>query len=155
MMHAIQNTNISANKKSTSDIDTTDFAIEYIIIADTGLSYYKLRTEMFNLNKFLDWKIDTMERYYNVRENKIVLSDTAYDEIYRGEYLERRLPSENMSLEYFRSYTKPGSTRVNNIAIVCGIYMTNKSADSILSILKTHTSHAFVQRAKMYMGCEH
>jgi hypothetical protein len=135
------------------DIDKDQFAIEYLTIADTGKSYYKLQAEMFILQKKYDWIIDTMERYYNVAENKIVLSDTADDEIYRGEYFERRFPSQNMSLEYYRSYSDNSTPK--NIALVCGLFVTQKSADSLLTILKPNAAHAFVLRARMYMGCEH
>jgi len=149
----IQKVTSDTTKMPLPDIDTSDFAIEYLTIADTGLSYYKLRNEMFALHKQLGWPIDTMGRYYSTKENKIVLPDTADDEIYRGEYFERRLPSENLSLEYFSSYND--SSSIKNIALVCGLYETKKSADSLLLILKQKSAHGFVQRAKMYMGCEH
>ncbi len=140
-------------KMPSPDIDTSDFAIEYLTVADTGLSYDKLRKEMFDLHKLHGWPIDTMGRYYNTKKNEIVLSDTADDEIYRGEYFERRFPSESLSLEYFRSYSDSSSTK--NIALVCGLYESKKSADSLLLILKQNAVHGFVQRAKRYMGCEH
>lgn len=135
------------------DFDTSDFAIEYLTIADTGLSYYKLRAEMFVIHVKLGWVIDTMERYYNTQKDEIVLSDTADDEIYRGEYFERRFTSQSMSLEYFRVYNDSSTSK--NIALVCGLYETQKSADSLLSILKPNVPHAFVQKARLYMGCEH
>lgn len=108
---------------------------------------------MFALQKKYGWVIDTMGRYYNATENKIVLSDTADDEIYRGEYFERRLPSQNMSLEYYSSYSDNYANK--NIALVCGLYETKKSADSLLTILKPNAAGAFVLKARMYMGCEH
>ena len=152
----IYKSKVADSAKATSHpsgIDTSDFVIEYIVIADTSKSYYKLRAEMFKLNKVLNWEIDTMDRFYNTKKDKIVLSDTAGDEIYRGEYLERRLPSENMSLEYYTSYNH--TSTIKNIALVCGIYRGKKGADSLFSILKLHTPTAFVQCSKMFIGCEH
>jgi hypothetical protein len=136
-----------------ADIDSEQFAIEYLTIADTGKNYYKLESEMFDLQRKYGWVIDTMDRYYNAKENKIVLSDTADDEVYRGEYFERRFLSQNMSLEYYRSYSDNSS--IKNIALVCGLYETKKSADSLLTILKSNAPGAFVIKARMYMGCEH
>ena len=164
------NTNTPANDKtadttaSTSVIsatdsvvginqDSTDNAILYFTIADTGKSYYTLRNEMYVLHTSLGWVIDTMGRYYNAKKDLIAVPDNDEDEMYRGEYYPRRYPGENLSLEYYRTYI-PASTE-KNIALVAGIFESQKSADSLLTILKPHAPHAFVIKANVFEGCMH
>src|SRR3954462_9008946 len=68
---------------SGTALDTNMYATEYVVIADTGHDYYKLRTLMFAINKSLHWSVDTMNRYYNTKKQEIVLSENDDDEIYR------------------------------------------------------------------------
>lgn len=135
------------------DTDTTDFADVFVTVADTGQNYYDLRKLMFALNTKLKWPIDTMDRYYNERKNEIVVADTDEDEMYRGEYFPRRLPSESLSLEYYRVYSD--TTTDKNIALVTGIYEQRHRADSAFGILRHYAPHSFLMRARVYVGCMH
>lgn len=133
--------------------DSTDNAILYFTIADTDKNYYALRNEMYVLHTSLGWTIDTMGRYYNAKKDLIAVPDNDEDEMYRGEYYPRRYPGENMSLEYCITYI-PASTE-KNIALVAGIYESQKSADSLLTLLKPHAPRAFVVKANVFEGCMH
>lgn len=133
--------------------DTSDNATLYLTVADTGQDYFALRTTMFEINKRTRLKIDTMNRYYNTRKKEIVLSDTDEDEIYRGEYFPRRFPGENLSLEYYSVFDKHSTKK--NIALVAGIYETQKSADSMLSKISQLAPHGFTLKAVVYTGCMH
>jgi hypothetical protein len=136
-----------------SDTDTSQYSTLYFTITDTGQDYYVLRAKMYALHKSLHWPIDTMDRSFDPAKNKIVVSDTDEDEMYRGEYYPRRSTSENLSLEYYGTYVDK-STRTN-ICLIAGIYETKKSADSLLALLKPHAAHAFVVAGQMYNGCMH
>ena len=138
------------NNDTTQDDDYEDM---YVVIADTGQSYFKLREEMVGISKRLHYPIDTMNRYYNAKKNEIVLSESDEDELYRGEYFQRRYASESLSLEYYKSYNNKSS--VKNIAIVSGIFSNRKKADSSLAVLRRSSARAFRIKSHIYMGCMH
>lgn len=131
----------------------SDYATYFILIADTGISYYALHEKMFTLNKELNIPIDTMERTYNPDKDLIALPENSEDEGYAGDYFPRRFPSENMSLEYLDFYQK--ETGNKTIALVAGIYESEKSADSALSIVRSASPAAFLVKCDMYIGCIH
>jgi len=74
-----------------------------------------------------------MGRFYNKKKNLIALPDNDEDEIYAGDYFPRRFPSDNLSLEYLNFYQRQAAEKT--IALVTGIYETEKSADSALTVL--------------------
>jgi hypothetical protein len=131
----------------------SDYATYFILIADTGISYYALHEKMFTLNKELNIPIDTMERTYNPDKDLIALPENSEDEGYAGDYFPRRFPSENMSLEYLDFYQK--ETGNKTIALVAGIYESGRSADSALAILQKSEKKAFRIMAEIYVGCMH
>ncbi len=130
-----------------------EYSTLYITVADTGQEYAPLDSKMYALHNELHWPVDTANRYYNKQKKKIVVADNDDDEMYRGEYFPRRFPSENMSLEYYSTYTDKSTQ--TNIALVTGIYETKQSADSLLRILKPHASNAFVAEGRVFSGCMH
>ncbi len=138
---------------SITDDDTDDYATYYLATVDTGQNYYQLRDKMYSLNQTLNWPIDTMGRYYNTKKNKVVLPDDDEDEMYRGEYYPRRSASTFLSLEYFEFYSRQSTS--TNIALVASICETKAAADSSLAVLKPRCEHAFVLKAKVYVGCMH
>ncbi len=136
-------------------IDKSDFenATLFIVIADTNLSYFFIDDKMFELSTQLNMPIDTIGRYFNSKKNLIVLTDSEVDEIFSGEYYPRRFPSDNLSLEYLNFYQNKAGEKT--IALVAGIYETEKSADSALTILKQTEEKAFKITASIYVGCMH
>ena len=140
---------------ATNDSVTENFATYYVAIADTGTSYYKLRSEAARLNAALHITIDTMGRHYDKQRHKIVLADDDEDEIYRGEYYPRRETDTTgfLSLEYYEFYSgQPGE---RNIALVAGIFEQRKTADALLEKIKPVMPGAFIKKAKVYTGCMH
>ena len=131
----------------------SDYATYYVIVADTSLDYNFLHAKMFSLNKELNIPIDTMGRYFNKDKNRIVLPDNDKDEMYAGEYYPRRYPSKNLSLENLRFYSKKAGE--NTFALVAGIYETQKSADSALTVLSTKVKKSFKIKATIFIGCMH
>ena len=135
--------------------DTTDFnnATYFVVVADTSNDYYFLHKKMFTLNRQLNIPIDTMGRFYNKTKNLIALPDNDEDEIYAGDYFPRRFPSDNLSLEYLDFYQRQAGEKT--IALVTGIYETEKSADSALTVLHKIEKKVFKIKADIYVGCMH
>jgi hypothetical protein len=125
----------------------------YIVVADTSSDYYSLRDQMLHLHRLLDIPIDTIGRSYDPSKNLIALPEDDEDEIYAGDYLPRRFPSHNLSLEYFSFYHE--KAREKTIALVAGIYESPSSADSTLIAIKQVNSKAFSIPAEIYTGCIH
>jgi len=131
----------------------TDYAVYFIIIADTGKDYFSLRNKMFELNKSVHLSIDTLGRYYNKKKNLIALPDNAKVELYAGEYFPRRFPSESMSLEYLSYYQKESDKKT--IALVTGVYENEKEADDNYNKLIQSGIKPIKMKTKMYVGCIH
>jgi hypothetical protein len=144
---------VSTDAQATEDTTNQDIVTYYVVIADTGLDYSHLRGKMFDLNNKLNIPIDTMGRFYNQVKNLIALPDNDEDEIYAGDYFPRRFPSHNLSLEYLALYHRDAGEKT--IALVTGIYETEKSADSALTVLKEAEKKVFKVKADIYVGCMH
>jgi hypothetical protein len=92
-----------------------------------------------------------MGRFYNKTKNLIALPDKDEDEIYAGDYFPRRFPSDNLSLEYLNFYQEQSGEKT--IALVTGIYETERSADSALTVLRKTADKVFKIKAYIYVGC--
>lgn len=145
--------NISIDNNVIEDTIDDDYATYFVVVADTGSNYYLLHKKMFDLNRQLNSSIDTMGRFYNKTKNLIALPDNDEDEIYAGDYFPRRFPSDNLSLEYLSFYQEQAGDKT--IALVTGIYETEKSADSALTILQKTEKKGFKIKADIYVGCMH
>ena len=143
----------SDNSKEQSDTKNLDIATYFVIVADTNLNYSTLYDKMFKISKDLNIPIDTMGRSFNRTKNLIALPDNDEDEIYAGDYFPRRYPSDNVSLEYLNIYKK--NAKEKTIALVTGIYETEKSADSALTIISKTEKNSFKIKADIYIGCMH
>jgi hypothetical protein len=150
-------TNLQTNVAEDNNVaeDTTDYnnATYFVVVADTSADYYLLHKKMFNLNRRLNIPIDTMGRFYNKTKNLIALPDNDEDEIYAGDYFPRRFLSDNLSLEYLDFYQRQAGEKT--IALVTGIYETEKSADSALTVLHKTEKKVFKIKADIYVGCMH
>ncbi len=150
-------TGLQENKATSQNVadETTDenHATYFVVVADTSQDYTMLHQKMFDLNRKFDIPIDTMGRYYNKSKNLIALPDNAEDEIYAGDYFPKRFPTEKLSLEYLDFYQSQAGEKT--IALVTGIYETEKSADSALTILKKTEKKVFKIKANIYVGCTH
>jgi len=130
-----------------------NYAFYDIIVADTGTNYQQLQRQMLALKDKLQVDIDTMGRYYDSKQKKIILPKTDSDEIYAGEYFPRRIVSSTLSIEYLKQYKKDANQQT--LAIISGIFDDAKSADSALSAAKKYNANAFKVNAKLYVGCMH
>lgn len=144
---------LEADSALYNDTTNYDHATYFVLVADTNLEYSVLRKEMFDINEQLNIPIDTMGRFYNKTKNLIALPDNDADVMYAGDYFPRRFPSSNLSLEYLDFYQR--KSREKTIALVAGIYETEKSADSALTALQKNVTRAFKIKADIYVGCMH
>lgn len=128
-------------------------SVYFVIIADTCLNYFTLHKKMFELHRNFNIPIDTMGRYFNKVKDLIVLPDNSEDEMYAGEYLPRRFPSSDLSLEYLKFYQSHADNKT--IALVAGIYESEKEADSVLTVLQKGEKKIFKIKAKIYEDCIH
>ena len=149
---SLQN-NVTTGNNVTEDTTDYDNATYFVVVADTSADYYLLNKKMFDLNSKLKIPIDTMGRFYNKTKNLIALPDNDEDEIYAGDYFPRRFPSDNLSLEYLNFYQRQAGEKT--IALVTGIYETEKSADSALTVLYKTEKKVFKIKADIYVGCMH
>lgn len=146
-------TTVTNNNIVTEDTTDYNYATYFVVVADTSLDYPTLHEKMIELNSKLKIPIDTMGRFYNKAKNLIALPDNDEDEIYAGNYFPRRFPSYNLSLEYLDFYQR--QAREKTIALVTGIYETEKSADSALVVLGKTEKNIFKIKADIYVGCMH
>lgn len=126
----------------------------YIVVSDTSQYYYKLRNKMLVLSTDLNMKIDTMRRTFNSSKQLICLAEDDFDEIYAGDYVPRRYPSTNLSLEYLSMYTNK-SQKSRTIALVTCITDDREKAEKALKTLKKYSAEAFIVNTDLYMGCLH
>ncbi|WDF76519.1 hypothetical protein ACFGVS_26285 [Mucilaginibacter sp. AW1-7] len=145
-------TGIKASSADTSEMNAhlNAFANYYVLVADTGKDYDELKAKMLALHESSNLAIDTMGRYYDKTKGLIDLPDDDDDEMDTGEYFPRRYPSESLSLEYLDEYRPASKSKM--IALIVGIYETKTSADSALNAIKPG-KNAFVQKARIYVGC--
>ena len=146
-------TAVSTDNNQSEDTNDYNNATYFVVVADTSLDYYILHKKMVDLNKKLNIPIDSMGRFYNKTKNLIALPDNDEDEIYAGNYFPRRFPSKNLSLEYLDFYQRQAGEKI--IALVTGIYETEISADSALTVLQKTEKKVFKIKADIYVGCTH
>ena len=162
------NTNINSNVADTGnqkeplassepdisdEVVDQDYADYFVVVADTNTDYFVLRNKMMALNSQLHIEIDTMGRYFNRDKNLIALPDDDEDDMYAGAYYPRRFPSENLSLEYLNFYQPDAGEKT--IALVTGIFETENSADSALTIIRNNEKKSFIIKSNIYVGCMH
>jgi hypothetical protein len=145
---AITDSAASAANYGESEYDTV-----YVVVLDTNQNYYILQEKMYPLAATLGLVIDTMNRYYDLDKDRIVLNENDEDEMFRGEYFPRRTESATISLEYYSLYDTSSSE--GNIVLVAGLFYEQPGADSLLTLVRKEVPNAFVKPARMYMGCIH
>lgn len=129
----------------------SEYETYFVVIADTGNDYVALRKIMFELSDELHCEIDTMGRSFNQEKQLISLPEDDDDEMYAGDYFPRRFRSKTLSLEYLDLYVGDKSA----IALVTGIFIDEKAADSALVSTKILAPNAFKVRTEMFVGCMH
>lgn len=148
-----QNTDSIPEPKTIKDTTDYENATYYFVIADTNRNYSIICHKMFNLHKQCRISIDSLGRLYNKKKDLIALPENDEDEMYAGDYFPRRHPSDFLSLEYLDFYSQQPNNKT--IALMAGIFESEHSADSLLSILKPIEKNSFILKAKIYIGCMH
>lgn len=143
----------TAPPTDTLNPEYSDYTTYYMAVADTGRNYYKLDEKMYDLSIMLNYPIDTMARHYDRKKDNIVLSEKDEDEMYRGEYYPRRSPSEHLSIEYLSFFDS--SADAKTMVLLGGVYETQRSADSMVRLLKKQTATAYTLKGQVYIGCMH
>ncbi len=133
--------------------DSISYQDFYIVVADTCANYYELDHNMFRISKATALAIDTQERTYDAKKKTVVLTDTAADEMYRGEFFPRRYSGEFLSIEPLNSIKQSSTDKY--FALVGGMYETRASADSLARKIITKEPKTFVLKATQYIGCMH
>jgi hypothetical protein len=141
------------NDNAVKDTIDTENATYFVVVVDTGIDYPTLNRKMYEISKKYSLPIDTMGRSYNKVKNLIALPDDSEDEIYAGDYIPRRFPSEDLSLEYLDFYQSPAGE--NTIALVSGIFETEQSAEDALRLLQRTEKKSFKIKADIFVGCMH
>ncbi len=144
---------ITDSAANAADYSESEYDTVYVVVLDTNQNYYLLQEKMYPLAATLGLVIDTMNRYYDLDKDRIVLNENDEDEMFRGEYFPRRTESATMSLEYYSLYDT--SATEGNIALVAGLFYEQPGADSLLALVRKEVPAAFMKPARMYMGCIH
>ena len=144
---------ITDSSANSADYSDSEYDTVYVVVLDTNQNYYILQEKMYTLAATLGFVIDTMNRYYDLDKDRIVLNENDEDEMYHGEYFPRRTESTTISLEYYSLYDTSASE--GNIALIAGLFYEQPGADSLLAIVRKEVPAAFLKPARMYMGCIH
>lgn len=131
----------------------SEFALCYLVVADTGNNYLSLREKMREIASKTNLTIDTLGREFSVKSNKIALPENDEDEMYAGEYYPRRYPTNNLSIENLSFYYNKSSN--NKMALVISITETSDSALFYAKKIQAISSEVFILRTHIYMGCMH
>jgi hypothetical protein len=135
--------------------DSTQFMNAHVVIADTSSDYYKLRAQMFELSKKLDFKIGTLGRGFDDEHKILCLPKDSDDDIYAGSYFPRRFSSESLSIEYLDYYRDGGLHNSGSFALVCAITGNIEKAKKVKSKISPHSGMVFILPSRIYIDCMH
>lgn len=125
----------------------------YVVIGDTSYLYNQLLKFLILTSKKHHIEIDSMDRFYDSKLNKIRLPDDHHDEIYAGEYFPRRYESGSLSIEYAASFMEGVNDSL--FASVLGIYETDIDAKERCDLIRKINPKAFVIKSELFQGCMH
>ena len=122
-------------------IPNTIQEVVYVVIADSGKNYYKLKREMKLIRKTLNIKINIGGCYYD-RKNRSVSSPGEF-------YLPRHWPTDFLSIENYSDYD---SASAHTMALVAGVYAADNKgkSDSLVTALRYLGYKSFVRRFENY-----
>lgn len=144
---------IDASALEDKIIDSLNYELCYVTIADTGRDYFVLHKLMDELSPIMGLRIDTLGKEFNVKKQKIAVPENDDDEMYRGEYYPRRYTGNSLSLEYLNFYY--GKSSEENMALVTNICSQRDSAFYYAKKIPQGKGHVFVIRSNLYVGCMH
>lgn len=136
----------------------------HIVCVEEGDNYRSLRETGLKVSKFLGFKFDSLERYYDKRKKRVVLPKDHPDEIYAGEYFFRRYNDDFVSIEMRNAYPDPSLKDDGNsffysdttkMFVFAAMYCEKKEADKLANTLKKQFKNTIVISSNIYMGCMH
>lgn len=141
-----------------------EFQLYYIVSADESLDYSSLRFTAIEVMKKLNFKFDSLGRFYSRQKKRMILPCDSPDELYACDYLLRRHGVDFVSIEMRNEYPdvflKENENEFFNTdtlkmyVCVC-ISDEKRQADSLLGILKPNFPRAKIIANRMFMGCMH
>lgn len=159
------NSNDSVINESEHD-NLEDYELNYVISIASGYNYDSLRRIAIEASSFLEYKFDTLDRYYNPQKRRIVLPDNYEDDVYAGEYYFRRDPGEFISIEMQAAYidtllekNKVESDKFYTDSLKMFVFasmFTDKNAClKLYNKLKPRYSQTKIITTNIFLGCMH
>jgi len=142
------------------------YELNYVVAVAEGYDYDSLRKVALETSELLNFKFDTLDRYFNKTRKKIVLPDNYEDDMWAGEYYFRRFRDSVVSIEmrsaYIDTLTQKNEKAMTKfysdtlkMFVFANMYNTKKQADSLSKILKPKFKQTTVIPTEIYMGCMH
>ena len=125
----------------------------YLVIADTAQNYNSIRSQVAILSTKYNIEFDSLGRIFDSQIDSIILPRNAEDEIYSGQYLHRRFPSNSSSIEYLSAYQTHSSH--NTFALVAGIFDDFKKATDAALLITSDFPKLYILKTRIYTGCMH
>lgn len=125
----------------------------YLVIADTAISYYSIRSQVAKLTSIYDIEFDSLGRMYDAQIDSIILPRNSEDEMYAGQYVLRRFPSSTSSIEYLSAYQANSS--FNTLALVAGIFDDIQKATNAALLITPNFPKLYILKSRIYIGCLH
>jgi hypothetical protein len=139
-----------------SDIDTSEFVNAFLVVADEGTDYEHLMQGARQIMAICNLPFNQLGRIYK-KGKGIIVPENSDDEMYAGFYFPRRLFDDGQycSIEMKGFYDSTASKDTSTMILVAAIFTKQKSADSLLQILKPQFANAYTLPSTIYMGCMH
>lgn len=125
----------------------------FLLIADTARNYSLIRTSASKLFSLCNIEFDSLGRVYDAQIDSVIIPRNAEDEIYSGQYVHRRFPSNSSSIEYLSAYQTHSSH--NTFALVAGIFDDFKKATDAALLITSDFPKLYILKTRIYTGCMH
>jgi hypothetical protein len=125
----------------------------YLVIADTAQNYNSIRSKVAILSSKYDIEFDSLGRIFDSQIDSIILPRNSEDEMYAGQYVQRRFLSSTSSVEYLSAYQTNSSG--NTFALVSGIFGTMQNATDAALIITSDFPKLYILKTRIYTGCMH
>lgn len=146
--------------------EEANFLLHYVVSAAHGYNYDSLRHIAQEVSMLLHWELDSLGRYYNADQKKIIVPEDSDDEVWAGEYLFRRYGEDFVSIEMQSGYIEVAVEKddyardlfyqdTTKMFVCAGIFTEEKSAKAIANKIKEICPNVSIIPSELYMGCMH
>lgn len=125
----------------------------FLVIADTSIDYSSIRLNVSKLLVKYNIEFDSLGRVYDPQVDSIILPRNSEDEIFAGQYIYRRFPSNTVSIEYLNVYQSKSQSKT--FAMVVGIFEDFEQAKSTANTIITDFPKSYILKSRIYIGCMH